>query len=144
LPGIQAIYVNLRADEHKTPRFLALNGKVPVLVDEGAVIYKSTVVNEYLEERFPEAALMPRDPLGRAEVRLWEDYGDNALLAPAEAISIYDKGWSRGDSYRVRTEASGRRLTGENQELEYLTKGCEGGLAMLMANRSETGIFPNL
>jgi glutathione S-transferase len=91
----EPIHVNLRADEHKTPQFLALNpyGKVPVVIDEGAVIYESTVVNEYLEDRFPEAALMPRDPLGRAEVRLWEDYGDNAFLAPAEAIFIHDKGW---------------------------------------------------
>ncbi len=91
----EPIHVNLRADEHKTPRFLALNpyGKVPVLVDEGAVIYESTVVNEYLEDRFPEPALMPRDPLGRAEVRLWEDYGDNAFPAPAEAVFIHDKGW---------------------------------------------------
>jgi glutathione S-transferase len=103
------------------------------------LIYKSTVVNEYLEDRFPEAALRPRDLLGRAEVRLWEDYGDNAFLAPAEAIFIHGK--SRGDSYRMRTEASVRGLTGENQELEYLTKGCQGGFAMLMAHRSEPASF---
>jgi Glutathione S-transferase, N-terminal domain len=60
----EPIYVNLRAVEHKTPEFLALNpyGKVPVLLDEGAVIYESTVVNEYLEDRFPEPPLMPTDP----------------------------------------------------------------------------------
>jgi len=99
----EPILVNLRADEHKTPRFLALNpyGKVPVLVDEGAVIYESTVVNEYLEDRFPELALLPRDPLGRAEVRLWEDYGDNAFLAPAEAIFVHDKGWRTFEPERL-------------------------------------------
>jgi glutathione S-transferase len=91
----EPIHVNLRANEHKTPEFLALNpyGKVPVLLDDGAVIYESTVVNEYLEDRFPEPPLMPTDPLGRAEVRLWEDYGDNAFLGPAEGIFIHDKGW---------------------------------------------------
>ena len=36
---------------------------------------------------------MPRDPLGRAEVRLWEDYGDRSFLGPAEGIFIHDKGW---------------------------------------------------
>jgi glutathione S-transferase len=99
----EPIHVNLRADEHKTPRFLALNpyGKVPVIIDEGSVIYDSTVVNEYLEDRFPESALMPRDPLGRAEVRLWEDYGDNAFLAPAEAIFIHDKGWRTFEPERL-------------------------------------------
>lgn len=91
----EPIYVNLRANAHKTPEFLALNpyGKVPVLVDEGVILYESTVVNEYLEDRFPDPPLMPRDPVGRAEVRLWEDYGDNAFLAPAESIFIHNKGW---------------------------------------------------
>jgi hypothetical protein len=99
----EPIHVNLRADEHKTPQFLALNpyGKVPVVIDEGSVIYESTVVNEYLEDRFPESALMPRTPLGRAEVWLWEDYGDNAFLAPAEAIFIHDKGWRTFEPERL-------------------------------------------
>ena len=100
----EPILVNLRADEHKTPEFLALNpyGKVPVLLDEGAVIYESTIVNEYLEDRFPEPPLMPRDPLGRAEVRLWEDYGDTAFLGPAEGIFIHDKGWRTFEPERLQ------------------------------------------
>jgi len=100
----EPIYVNLRANEHKTPEFLALNpyGKVPVLLDEGAIIYDSTVVNEYLEDRFPDRPLMPRDPLGRAAVRLWEDYGDNAFLGPAEAIFIHNKGWRTFEPERLQ------------------------------------------
>jgi glutathione S-transferase len=100
----EPIHVNLLASEHKTPEFLALNpyGKVPVLLDEGAVIYESTVVNEYLEDRFPEPRLMPTDPLGRAEVRLWEDYGDNAFLGAAEGIFIHDKGWRTFEPERLR------------------------------------------
>jgi glutathione S-transferase len=119
----EPIYVNLRADEHKTPEFLALNpyGKVPVLIDDGAVIYESTVVNEYLEDRFPESPLMPRDPLGRAEVRLWEDYGDNAFLGPAEAIFIHDKGWRTFEPERVQ------RMRQQIQEvLARLEKHLEG------------------
>ena len=100
----EPIYVNLRASEHKTPEFLALNpyGKVPILLDEGAVIYESTVVNEYLEDRFPEPPLIPTDPLGRAQVRLWEDYGDNAFLGPAEGIFIHDKGWRTFEPERLQ------------------------------------------
>ena len=100
----EPIHVNLRANEHKAPEFLALNpyGKVPVLLDEGAIIYESTVVNEYLEDRFPHSPLMPRDPLGRAEVRLWEDYGDNAFLGPAEGIFIHNKGWRTFEPERLQ------------------------------------------
>ena len=99
----EPIHVNLRAGENKTPEFLALNpyGKVPVLLAEGAIIYESTVVNEYLEDRFPDPPLMPRDPLGRAEVRLWEDYGDNMFLGPAEAIFIHNKGWRAFEPERL-------------------------------------------
>ena len=44
---------------------------------------------------------MPRDQLGRAEVRLWEDYGD-AFLGPAEAIFIHDKGWRTFEPQRLQ------------------------------------------
>ncbi len=100
----EPIYVNLRANEHKTAEFLALNpyGRVPVLLDGDAVIYESTVVNEYLEDRFPEPPLMPRDAPGRAQVRLWEDYGDNVFLAPAEGIFIHDKGWRTFEPERLQ------------------------------------------
>ncbi|HKA54487.1 MAG TPA: glutathione binding-like protein [Candidatus Binatia bacterium] len=45
---------------------------------------------------------MPRDPSGRAEVRLWEDYGDNAFLGPAEAIFIHNKGWRTFEPERLQ------------------------------------------
>jgi glutathione S-transferase len=44
-------------------------GKVPVL-DDGFPLPESAVVMEYLEERFPEPALLPADPGGRAKARL--------------------------------------------------------------------------
>ncbi len=37
-------------------------GKVPVLRHDGAVIFESAVINEYLEEVFPERPLLPREP----------------------------------------------------------------------------------
>lgn len=57
--------------ETRTPEFLALNprGKVPVLVDEGVALAESTAIAEYLEERYPERPLLPRDPLARARAR---------------------------------------------------------------------------
>ena len=43
--------IDLSRKEQKTPEFLALNpnGKVPVLIDEGTIVYESSVVNEYLD-----------------------------------------------------------------------------------------------
>jgi glutathione S-transferase len=45
-------------------------GKVPVLEEEDFVLPESAVINEYLEERWPEPALWPADPGERALGRL--------------------------------------------------------------------------
>ena len=39
--------------------------KVPVLVDGEGVIYESAIIDEYLEEKYPQVRLMPSDPLQR-------------------------------------------------------------------------------
>ncbi|NQU59208.1 MAG: glutathione S-transferase family protein [Rhodospirillales bacterium] len=49
-------------------------GKVPVLRHDGRTIYESAVINEYLEEVFPDPALMPTDPARRAQARIWIEY----------------------------------------------------------------------
>jgi glutathione S-transferase len=46
------------------------SGKVPVLDDDGWALPESAVIDEYLEERYPEPALLPADPGMRAVVRL--------------------------------------------------------------------------
>jgi RNA polymerase-associated protein len=45
-------------------------GRVPVLEDEGWVLPESAVIDEYLEERYPEPPLLPADPGERAAARL--------------------------------------------------------------------------
>ncbi len=51
-------------------------GKVPVLRHDGAVIFESAVINEYLEEVFPERPLLPRGPVRRAQARIWIDFAN--------------------------------------------------------------------
>ena len=91
----EPILVNLREREHKRPEYLAIipAGKVPTLTDGDAVVYDSTIINEYLEERYPEVSLTYADPHRRAKVRQWEDSGDNKFLRPAENIFIHGNGW---------------------------------------------------
>ncbi len=54
--------------------------KVPVLKHDGAVIYESAIINEYIEERFPEPALMPSEPAMRATARVWIDYCNTRFI----------------------------------------------------------------
>jgi glutathione S-transferase len=56
-------------------------GKVPLLVHNGVPLYESAVITEYLEEAFPKVALMPKEPLERAELRLLT-YWCNQLFKP--------------------------------------------------------------
>jgi glutathione S-transferase len=53
--------------------------EVPALVDDGVVIVDSTIICEYLEERYPEPALYPAAPAARARARMLEDIADIEL-----------------------------------------------------------------
>jgi glutathione S-transferase len=54
-------------------------GKVPVIEEDAFVLPESPVIMEYLEERFPEPALLPRDPAARALARLQVERFDDLL-----------------------------------------------------------------
>ena len=73
--------------QHHDPAFRAINpeGMVPVLVHDGRVVRESTVINEYLEDVFPEGPLRPADPWLRAEMRVLTKYVDE-YLCPALTI----------------------------------------------------------
>lgn len=45
-------------------------GQVPIMVERDLTLYESTIINEYIDERFPHPQLMPTDPLMRARARL--------------------------------------------------------------------------
>ncbi len=78
-------YQSREIDLRDKPRELfELNpaGGVPVLVEEGRAVPDSLVILEYLEDRFPEPALLPPDAGGRAKVRLLYEQL-RATLAPA-------------------------------------------------------------
>ena len=55
--------------------------KVPVLCHGNIQVYESTIINEYLEESFPERRLLPDDPSKRANARIWIDF-DNTKFVP--------------------------------------------------------------
>lgn len=66
-------------NKNEDPAFARLNPirKTPVLaLEDGRAIYESTVINEYVEEAYPQPAMLPKDPFERARVRLIEDTFD--------------------------------------------------------------------
>lgn len=65
----------------KPPEFLAVSprGKVPVLIDGPVTLFDSTVINEYLEDRYPATPVFPADPAGRGRCRQLEDEADQSM-----------------------------------------------------------------
>jgi glutathione S-transferase len=62
-------------------------GKVPALqLDDGSVLPESTVIGEYLEDRYPEPSLRPADPLARARMRLLAHFADLYVVPPLVAL----------------------------------------------------------
>jgi glutathione S-transferase len=78
----------LRAGEHQQPWYVALNRRavVPTLIDGDKVIPESNVILEYLDETYPDPPLAPRDPYGRARMRLWTKQLDEDIHDASAAI----------------------------------------------------------
>jgi glutathione S-transferase len=55
-------------------------GKVPVIKHQENRIWESAIINEYLEEAFPEPALLPDSPGKRALARIWIDFANTKLV----------------------------------------------------------------
>ncbi len=85
-----------------TPEFRAMNprGLVPVLKDGDTVIWESCAILRYLAARYGDGgAFWPADPVARAGVDMWAEWGKNEL-AQAFTAPIF---WPR-----VRTAARDR------------------------------------
>src|SRR5215470_13014266 len=62
-------------------------GKVPALVlDNGQLIAESEIINEYLEDKYPDKPLLPKDAEGRAKVRAFTRFHDLYLEPPMRAM----------------------------------------------------------
>ncbi|MBL8642719.1 MAG: glutathione S-transferase family protein [Rhodospirillaceae bacterium] len=65
-------------------------GKVPLLRHNDNLVYESRIINEYLEDAFPDRPLMPQGAAARGKARIWIDYCDSYLM-PALHKMIADR-----------------------------------------------------
>ncbi len=82
-------YVDILKGEQFDKDYLALNpkGVVPLLIDGELVLPESTVICEYLEDKYPEYPLMPSEADAKAGVRLWTRAVDEELHPACSAIT---------------------------------------------------------
>ncbi|MBP7705353.1 MAG: glutathione S-transferase family protein [Caulobacter sp.] len=62
-------------------------GEVPVLYVDGRPLFDSTIILEFIEDRFPETPLMPADPMARARARTIEEVCDTHYEAITWGLS---------------------------------------------------------
>jgi glutathione S-transferase len=86
-------FLRLLEQDHLAPEYLAVNpdGQVPALVHDGDVITETTIINEYLDDAFPDPPLRPSTPVGRARMRRWGQIVDEHLFH-----SMATLGWHYG------------------------------------------------
>jgi glutathione S-transferase len=94
-------------------------GRVPVIEEDGRPLPESAVIMEFLEERYPEPALLPSDPADRAEVRC-VIFRDDELTDPYYAFR-------RGEGF-AGFDAALRKLDAALAERPFLA-GAEYSLA---------------
>ncbi len=84
----EGVWIKLAKREQKSPEHLARNpyGKIPVIEDDGKILFESCIINEYLDEKYPNPPLQPKDPYLRARGRILVDYFLNYLHDPYWAL----------------------------------------------------------
>lgn len=80
--------INLPTKENLTEEYLKLNplGVVPTLVEDGKAVIESSIICEYLEDKYPTPRLRPIDPHQIAEMRFWMKHIDNKLHPSCGAL----------------------------------------------------------
>ncbi|MBT7752526.1 MAG: glutathione S-transferase family protein [Porticoccaceae bacterium] len=68
-------YINLDTQDNLTDEYFRIHphGLVPSLVHDGEIVYESSDILRYLEEKYPEPSLIPDNPEQRAEMEEWLD-----------------------------------------------------------------------
>lgn len=88
--AIEQIVVNTLKGRHREPEHLARNpfGSLPVLeLDDGSFLKESRAIIAYLEERFPDGALLRGSPEDRAHARDLERIVELRIASPMGAYA---------------------------------------------------------
>lgn len=88
---LERIVIDLPTGEQRGAPHLARNpnGRVPVLEDDGFVLWESRAIMQYLIEKTPGQTLMPEDVRGRADVYRWL-FWCSGHLAPTNTILVFE------------------------------------------------------
>jgi len=85
-------FVDLPGQAQKTPGYTALNPnqRMPVLEDDGFVLWESNAIVQYLASLRPQSGLLPADLKARMTAVKWQ-FWESAHFDPACAIFMFER-----------------------------------------------------
>lgn len=86
--GLQAESVVIDYADRTQVEEVSGQGLVPVIDDDGEVVFDSLRILRYLEERYPDPPLFPVDPTRRAEVDVFLEWFSGAWKSAPDAIEL--------------------------------------------------------
>lgn len=89
--------------------------EVPALIDEGEGIFDSTIILEYIEDKWPSPALLPADPAARAKQRMIEEICDTqyeAINWGMGELLWFGRGGEAKDTILAHAKAQTEKLQG--------------------------------
>lgn len=72
--GLRVEWIDVPRDDRSEVVRVSGQELVPVLDDDGFILADSVAILRYVEERYPEPPLWPREPAHRAEVEIFVDW----------------------------------------------------------------------
>lgn len=93
--------------------------EVPVLLEGEQGIFQSSVIAEYIEERWPEPALFPREPAERARVRMLQEICDttyDAINWGVSEIAVFKR--AEGELAQAMLARASEQVQNINSRLE--------------------------
>lgn len=99
--GLSCEWVDVDPRDRSPVRAVSGQDLVPVLEKDGRVMHDSTAILEYLEARYPEPPLYPRDDARRAEAIVFVDWFNRVWKLPPNEIEA-EQSRDRPDRDRIR------------------------------------------
>jgi glutathione S-transferase len=109
--GVEVESVWVEPDDREPVEQVSGQPLVPVIEEDGEIVFDSTAILRYLEQRYPEPPLYPRDEARRAEMDIYIDWFNRVWKrSPIDLEAVFLRGQPDEDRVTALTEALATHL----------------------------------